>query len=65
MALARQRAQQDLADLERTRQERIAGVDRLRVARHGPVRHVASCLVLPPDTASTASRSWPRSRTPR
>ena len=51
MALARQRAEQNLADLERTRQERIAGVARLRVARHGPVRHVASCLVLPPDTA--------------
>ena len=51
MALARQRAQQDLADLERTRQQRIVGVDRLRLARHGPVRHVASCLVLPPDTA--------------
>ena len=51
VALARQRAEQDLTDLERTRQERIAGVDRLRVARHGRTRHVASCLVLPPDTA--------------
>ena len=51
VALARRRAEQDLADLERTRQERLMGVDRLRVARHGPVRHVASCLVLPPDTA--------------
>ena len=51
VALPRQRAEQDLADLERTQRERIAGVDRLRVARHGPVRHVASCLVLPPDTA--------------
>ena len=51
VTLARQRAEQSLADLERTRQERIAGVGRLRVARDGPVRHVASCLVLPPDTA--------------
>ena len=51
VALARQRAEQDLSDLERTRRERIAGIDRLRVARHGPLRHVASCLVLPPDTA--------------
>ena len=51
VALARQRAEQDLADLKRTQRERMAGVDRLRVARHGPVRHVASCLVLPPDTA--------------
>ena len=52
VALARQRAEQDLVDLERTRTERLAGVDRLRVARHGPVRHIASCLVLPPDTAT-------------
>ena len=50
VALARQRAEQDLADLDRTRKERIAGIERLRVARHGPVRHVASCLVLPPNT---------------
>ncbi len=51
VALARQQAEQGLTDLERARQERITGVDRLRVARHGPVRHLASCLVLPPDTA--------------
>ena len=51
VALARQRAEQDLADLDRTRQERIAGIERLRVARHGPMRHVASCLVMPPNAA--------------
>ena len=50
VSLARQRAEQDLADLQRSQQERIAGVERLRIARHGPVRHVASCLVLPTDT---------------
>ena len=55
VALARQRAEQDLADLERTQRERLAGVERLRVARHGPARHVASCLVLPPDTANGRS----------
>ena len=49
VALARQRAEQDLADIKRTQHERITGVDRLRVARQGPLRHVASCLVLPPD----------------
>ena len=27
----------------------MAGVERLCIARHGPARHVASCLVLPPD----------------
>ena len=52
VALARQRAEQDLFDLNRTRTERLAGIERLRVARHGPVRHVASCLVLPPNTAT-------------
>ena len=50
VSLARQRAEQDLADLQRTQHERIAGLERLRVVRHGPLRHVASCLVLPPDT---------------
>ena len=50
VTLARQRAEQDLADLERTQRERFAGIERLRIARHGPVLHVASCLVLPPDT---------------
>ena len=52
VSLARQRAEQDLADLGRTRRDRLAGVERLRIARHGPVRHVASCLVLLPDTAA-------------
>ena len=52
MYLARQRAEQDLANIQRTQEERLTGVDRLRVARHGSVRHVASCLVVPPDTES-------------
>jgi superfamily II DNA or RNA helicase len=47
VALARQRAEQDLADIERTRAERLAGLDRLVIARHGPIRHIASALVLP------------------
>ncbi|MYC94581.1 MAG: DUF3883 domain-containing protein [Caldilineaceae bacterium SB0661_bin_32] len=51
VALALQRAEQDLTDLERTQRERLSGIKRLRLARHGPVNHVASCLVLPPDTA--------------
>jgi SNF2 family DNA or RNA helicase len=49
MALARQRAEQDLAELERTRTERLAGLDRLSIARTGPVRHVATAIVLTPD----------------
>ena len=48
MAIARQRAENDLTDLQRTRRERLAGLDRLMLVKHGPVRHVASALVLPP-----------------
>jgi hypothetical protein len=54
VALARQRAEQDLADLERTHVERLAGLDRLLIARHGPVRHIASVTALPPREAGSA-----------
>jgi superfamily II DNA or RNA helicase len=47
VALARQRAENDLADLQRTRQERLSGMDRLTLVKHGPVRHIASAFVLP------------------
>jgi len=47
IALARQRAENDLADLRRTRQERLDGLKRLEVARHGPLRHLATAVVLP------------------
>jgi superfamily II DNA or RNA helicase len=54
VAIARQRAENDLADLRRTREERMAGLERLAIAKHGPVRHVATALVLPAG-AATAS----------
>jgi len=47
ISLARQRAESDLADLQRTRQERLDGLKRLEVARHGPLRHLATAVVLP------------------
>lgn len=47
MALARQRAEQDYSDLQRTHRERLEGLQRLVIARHGPVRHIATALVLP------------------
>lgn len=47
VGIARQRAENDLADLTRTRAERLAGLERLGIAKHGPVRHVATALVLP------------------
>jgi SNF2 family DNA or RNA helicase len=54
VAIARQRAENDLADLQRTQKERMAGLDRLSIARHGPVRHVATALVLPATDAPKA-----------
>lgn len=45
-ALARQRAETELADLERARRDRLEGLARLGIARHGPLRHVATAFVL-------------------
>jgi superfamily II DNA or RNA helicase len=47
VAIARQRAENELTDIERTRRERLAGLDRLTLVKHGPVRHIATALVLP------------------
>jgi SNF2 family DNA or RNA helicase len=47
-AFARQRAERDLVDLERTHRERLANIDRISIARPGPIQHIASLLVLPP-----------------
>jgi superfamily II DNA or RNA helicase len=47
IAIARQRAENDLADLQRTQTERLTGLERLTIARPGPVRHVATAVVLP------------------
>jgi hypothetical protein len=51
VALARQRAENDLQDLDRSHKERLASLDRLGVARHGPVRHLASAMVVPASEA--------------
>lgn len=48
IAIARQRAENDLADLQRTSTERMTGLERLVLARHGPVRHIATAIVMPP-----------------
>jgi len=45
VALARQRAENDLTDLERMKDERLTGLDRLSIARHGPIKPIASALV--------------------
>jgi hypothetical protein len=54
VALARQRAENDLTDIGRSQKERMAGLDRLAIARHGPVRHIATVVVVP---ASDAPKS--------
>ena len=51
VALARQRAENDLTDLERMKNERLAGLSRLSIARHGPIKHIASALVFSSDEA--------------
>ena len=47
VAIARQRAENELTDIQRTRKERLAGLDRLILVKHGPVRHVATAFVVP------------------
>ncbi|MEW6667885.1 MAG: helicase-related protein [Thermodesulfobacteriota bacterium] len=49
ITLARQRAENDLADIERMKRERLEGLGRLSIARHGPIKYVASALVMPTD----------------
>ena len=44
--LAAEEAQRYLNDLERTKAERLAGLDRLQIARTGPMRHLATAVVL-------------------
>jgi hypothetical protein len=62
--LARQRAENDLTDLERTRRERLAGLERLTIVRHGPVRHLATALVWSSGPASTAQGAAPEDLDP-
>ncbi len=57
--LATDEAKRHLDDLERSKKERLAGLDRLQIARTGPVRHLATAMVLPPDVEiATAMRGW-------
>ena len=45
--IAVKQANNELTDLKRTREERLAGLDQLILVRHGPVKHVATALALP------------------
>jgi hypothetical protein len=42
-------ARKQVDELQRSRQERLEGLKRLEIARTGPVRHIASALVLHPE----------------
>jgi len=78
VAIVPRRAENELTDLERTWRERLASLDRLTLVKHGPVRHVASALVLPvaevvvtwANSSSTSIRNrgvrknWQRSKSP-
>ncbi len=44
-------AQRQVAELQKAREERLAGLKRLEVARTGPVRHLGTALVLTPDVS--------------
>jgi hypothetical protein len=46
--LAAEEAKKYIDDLERTRRERLAALQRLEIARTGPIRHLATALVLSP-----------------
>jgi superfamily II DNA or RNA helicase len=58
IALALQQAKADLDDLKRTRAERMAGLERLTIARSGTVRHLATALVLPPGDVESLKAPW-------
>jgi len=47
--LAAEEARRYVEDLEQSREERRAVLKRLEIARTGPVRHVATAVVFPPD----------------
>ncbi len=51
VALARQRAEQDYAELERAKKDRLSGLDRLTISRTGPIRHIATAVVLTPESS--------------
>jgi len=44
--LATDEAKRHVDDLERSKKERLAGLDRLQIARTGPIRHLATAVVL-------------------
>jgi superfamily II DNA or RNA helicase len=57
--LAVDEAKRHLDDLERSKKERLASLDRLQIARTGPVRHLGTAAVFPPDAdIARTMRQW-------
>ena len=52
--LPAEEARKQVDELQRSRNERLDGLKRLEIARTGPVRHVATAVVLPVATGETA-----------
>lgn len=52
--LTAEEARKYVGELQRAYETRIEGLTRLEIARTGPVRHVASAIVLSPDADTTA-----------
>lgn len=52
--LAADEARKYVDELQRTRQERLDGLKRLEIARTGPVKHMGTAFVLPPDADTQA-----------
>jgi Domain of unknown function (DUF3883) len=64
VALARQRADSDYQDLERTQRDRLAGLERLTVVRHGPVRYLGTAFVFPKGVESISLGAAPEDLDP-
>jgi len=52
--LTSEEARKYVDELQRTRQERLGGLDRLGIARTGPVKHIGTAIVLAPDADTQA-----------
>lgn len=61
--LAAEEAKKHIDDLERTRKDRLAGLERLQIARAGPVRHLATAMALAP-TSDVAAQLGTLGREP-
>jgi superfamily II DNA or RNA helicase len=57
--IAVKQANNEVTDLKRTREERLAGLDQLMLVRHGPVKHVGTALVLPAGAEAAATATAP------